>query len=470
MSDAMRRFTMADIIPLLYGLEIKPGQNYLDAEQIDIHCPFCGHDGYHLNINLRKGQFVCPHCKTQGGVMRLYAYYTRGTSCDFDAIKRDIRKELTERIDRPTYGKQAAPARSGWKEIKPADDETLDRTYRALLRISGFALSEKHREALCSRGLSDQTIERNGYRTIPYEYQIQSSVWKKFMDTKLKEALKQPKYKNMQQKEIVYGRAVAQTLLEYGCQLKGVPGFFKIADRWCFRMVAGMLIPVRNHDGLIVGAQIRKDVGATKYLTLSSKGLDGAVNVEISRVHFPLANQNGCGYAVITEGPLKADVAAELGGGGCFISIPGVKATTPLEREYSWMKEHGITSIKNALDMDKLTNRNVREGSVQLTALLKKHGFKVSQLCWDEEYAKLKLEELLTLCKINEIEIPAQVTEAQRAGQIFNAVALAAKCLENEDIMHSVEILSDGTKRKHYWNDSSKGIDDYLLSTKAQKR
>ena len=470
MPYVMQRFTMADILPLLYGLEIKPGQNYLDADQIDVHCPFCGHDGYHLNINLRKGQFVCPHCKTQGGVMRLYAYYTRGTSCDFDSIKRDIRKELSERIYRPTFGRQAAPAKAGWKEIKPADDETLDRTYRALLRISGFALSEKHREALRRRGLSDQAIERNGYRTIPYEYQIHPAVWRKYSDAKLKEALKQPQYKNMQKKEIIYGRAVAQTLLEYGCRLEGVPGFFKVADRWCFRMVAGLLIPVRNPEGLIVGAQIRKDVGATKYLTLSSKGLDGAVNVDISRVHFPLANQNDCGYGVITEGPLKADIAAELSGGGCYISIPGVKATTPLEREYLWLKEHGITSIKNALDMDKLTNRNVREGSVQLTALLKKNGFAVSQLCWDEAYAKQKLEELLSLCVSNDIRVPQQVTQAQYDGRIFSAVAIAAKCLEDAGINHSIEILPDGTKKRHYWNDATKGIDDYLLSVQAQKR
>ena len=307
------------------------------------------------------------------------------------------------------------------------------------------------------------------YCTIPYEYNIPPAVWQKYVDTTLKEAIKKPQYKRIRLKEIVFGRAIAEALLDCGCQLKGVPGFFKVADRWCFRIVAGMLIPVRNHDGLIVGAQIRKDVGPTRYLTLSSKGLDGAVNVEISRAHFPIANQNDCGYAVITEGPLKAEVAAELNGGGCFISIPGVKATTPLEREYPWLKERGIKAIKNALDMDKLTNKNVREGSVQLTALLKKHGFKVSQLCWDEEYARQKLEELLLLCENYEIEIPSQVTEAQRAGRIFNAVALAATCLEDADIAHSVEMLPDGTTRKHYWSDATKGIDDYLL-IQAQKR
>lgn len=470
MSDEMRRFTMAEILPLLYGLEIKPGQDYSSDSQIDIHCPFCGHAGYHLNINLVKGQFICPHCKTRGGVMRLYAYYTRGAACDFDSIKQEIRKELNDRIDSPSYGKRYIASKPKWTEVKPADDAALDKTYRSLIRLKVFSLSDKHRADLLRRGLSEMAIKRNGYCTIPYEYDIHPAVWQKYADAALKEATKKTQYRRMHLKEIVFGRAIAEALLDCGCQLKGVPGFFKIADRWCFRMVAGMLIPVRNHDGLIVGAQIRKDVGATKYLTLSSKGLDGAVNVEISRVHFPIANQNKCGFAIITEGPLKADVAAELNGGGCYISIPGVKATTPLEREYPWLKEQGIKAIKNALDMDKLTNKNVREGSVQLTALLRKHGFKVSQLCWDEKYAEQKLEELLSLYELNEIEIPAQVTEAQRVGQIFNAVVLAAKCLEDEGIPHSIEILPDGTKRKHYWKDSTKGIDDYLLSINTQKR
>lgn len=45
-----------------------------------------------------------------------------------------------------------------------------------------------------------------------------------------------------------------------------------------------------------------------------------------------------------------------------------------------------------------------------------------------------------------------------------------ARALEAAGVEHSVETLPDGTEVKHYWDDATKGIDDYLLTQKQQKK
>ena len=58
-------------------------------------------------------------------------------------------------------------------------------------------------------------------------------------------------------------RPLAEKLVEKGYQIQGVPGFYQKDGRWMIRFstrTAGILIPVRGIDGLIRGCQIRLDV------------------------------------------------------------------------------------------------------------------------------------------------------------------------------------------------------------------
>jgi hypothetical protein len=95
-----------------------------------------------------------------------------------------------------------------------------------------------------------------------------------------------------------------------GVDLEDVPGFYMANDAWVVNGPPGLLIPVRDREGRIVGCQVRpSDSEHGKYMWLSS-------------ANKPKGTSSGapCHYAArgsqlsITEGPLKADfMAAHLG-------------------------------------------------------------------------------------------------------------------------------------------------------------
>lgn len=152
--------------------------------------------------------------------------------------------------------------------------ERINQVYQRLLDC--LPLDKEHLDNLLARGLSRDVIIKNRYRSLPLN-----------------------------------GRQdiINQLVDEIGSP-GGVPGFhFK--DKWCLAGWSGMLIPVRDINGLIQGCQIRLDepgrVG--KYAWLSSHKQGGWSPGAPAHVVQPA---NVTDQSVwITEGPLKADVAAE---------------------------------------------------------------------------------------------------------------------------------------------------------------
>ena len=113
-------------------------------------------------------------------------------------------------------------------------------------------LSPNHREHLKNvRGLTDKQIDELGYKSTPSFFLC---------------------------------RKLTERLIEKGCMVQGVPGFYMKDGRWTIKFctkMSGILIPVRGIDGLIYGMQIRLDVpikdenddpekSGTKYIWLSS--------------------------------------------------------------------------------------------------------------------------------------------------------------------------------------------------------
>ena len=107
--------------------------------------------------------------------------------------------------------------------------------------LSFLTLSDKHRENLLERGLSDERIERNGYRSMP---------------------------------ETPQARRLLAKLVGSSHDLLGIPGFYTRDAQWTVAGPNGFLIPVRNQDGLIQGLKIRLDDAdkpGRKYRWLSSR-------------------------------------------------------------------------------------------------------------------------------------------------------------------------------------------------------
>lgn len=457
-----------DVVDLL-GLERE--RKSRGASSFNVRCPFCGDTKYHLNINTAKGTYYCVRCtgdQKGTGALDLYGRVALGTphSVGSGGNGKELKKKLCEALNiGPShiheYKKKAAPRIA---EAVRADDAAVHSAYSMLLQITYFRLSEPHKDNLLRRGLSEQAIIKNQYRTIGNDFSWVAnhpSYVDMYKADKLSELhRKSEKIKWFSPERVIAGLIVASAIEKQGIPLKGAPGFFKLGNHWCFVMEPGMIIPTRNAKGEIVALQVRKDDGEVRYKTVSSKGLPYGVVEGISRAHFPLGNSSIDENTTIllTEGPLKADVAAHLlKGKYALVALHGVNVTNELPSIFSKLTAAGISRAHNAFDMDKTTNPNVAKAGRTLKRIAAENGIALSAMCWDEEFAKIKASELTDLCEQNNISVPS-------GKSIFTSIGLMAQALNEKGVSHSVVASGGVDQNKNYWSDRTKGIDDYLLS------
>lgn len=238
-------------------------------------------------------------------------------------------------------------------EVTPrAPADHIDAIYSMLLR-GHLALSDAHRRALKTRGLSNAEIEQRGYRSTPDEAKSAD---------------------------------VARALAKY--DLRGVPGFYRDGREWrMVRCAPGFFIPYRDERSRIQGLQYRLDTSGdgAKYIWLSSnpeKYVDGTGSG--APLHFTkprLIHDE----VTITEGALKADVAAYFlrvpviasAGVACF----GRDFATRLKREFP-----RLHTIRIAFDMDWKEKEEVRGAVFRLMGDLETARFTVLLRAWPPQF------------------------------------------------------------------------------------
>ena len=272
-------FNIMDVAELLH-LHIRRRQ----ADSVYADCPICGDKRGKMNINFAKNLWRCNYCNEGGGMLALYGK-VHGIS-NSEAY-REICDMLQNGLTAPEYNVKELPEKTEIEQSALAAPQEIHQTFSMLLEL--LTLSPKHRKHLQEvRGLTDQQIDRLGYKSTPPFYLC---------------------------------RSLAEKLRSRGCKLEGVPGFYVGKDdKWTVNfnsITAGIIIPARGIDGMIRGAQIRLDTpirdqdsdpgkSGTKYLWLSSASKKRGVSSG-SPVHFvgdPFAR-----VIYVTEGLLKADVA-----------------------------------------------------------------------------------------------------------------------------------------------------------------
>lgn len=218
--------------------------------------------------------------------------------------------------------------------------------------LEHLTLLDKHRENLLERGLSEERIQQNQYRSMP---------------------------------ETEQGRRLLASLLQAeGHDLLGIPGFRTYYGDWTLSGPNGFLIPVRNKDGLIQGLKIRlggEEAANRKYRWLSSRDMPNGTR-SYSWVH--VTGNINSKRAFLTEGPLKGDVASYLANDALFICIGGVSALNGLA---DTIRALGVTEVVEAMDMDQMTNPQVRNAVLKMRKEVQTiRGIRYSKYTWNPAY------------------------------------------------------------------------------------
>lgn len=316
----------------------------LGRSEVEAACPFCGDHGpgkYHLSLNTDTDQYRCNLCNARGNSVTLYAKL-KGVS------NKEAYRGLTGGSNIYVLPSQPAPQ---IPEIQPRALLERHAVYSEML--SFLTLAVQHRENLMERGLSDERIIQNEYRSMP---------------------------------ETPAARRLLAKLVGANQELLGIPGFYTRDDVWTLAGSNGFLIPVRDKAGLIQGLKIRIDDASNpsrKYRWLSSRDkrlINGTRSY--SWIHVTGDITRKCAF--LTEGPLKGDVASFLAKDALFVCTGGVNATKGLKETILSL---GVTEVVEAMDMDQMTNPQVRNGVLAMRREVQGiPGVKYSKYTWNPAY------------------------------------------------------------------------------------
>lgn len=289
----------------------------LERREVEASCPFCGDRGagkYHLSLNTERDVYRCNLCGASGNSVSLYARLEGKTN-------QQTVEELTGGKNVYRFPVQPQPKSPPEQEPKPL--AARHDVYYDLL--SHLALSDKHRADLRERGLTDERIDQNRYRSLP---------------------------------EDEGARQFLAGMLSDFHDLDGIPGFYLRNGHWTIAGKPGLLLPVCDKDGYIQGMQLRLDDEtnpARKYRWLSSRHLECGTR---SRSWIHVTGNVDAKVAYLTEGGLKGDVASFLDGDALFVCFAGINALGDLSQVLAALN---VDEVAVALDMDKLTNWRVRK-------------------------------------------------------------------------------------------------------------
>ena len=340
----MKQYEKIPIVDAARRCGIALDSRTLKHREVEATCPFCHDHGpgkYHLSLNTATDQYRCHLCGAHGNSVTLYARLMGVTNREaYQALKQEGKVY-------PMSRREASPSDA---ERQPLPLEQRHEAYTAML--DHLTLLDKHRENLLERGLSEERIAQNQYRSMP---------------------------------ETDAGRRLLAALLcSGGHELLGLPGFRTYYGDWKITGPKGFLIPVRNKNGLIQGMKIRLDDADKpnrKYRWLSSRDLPNGTR-SYSYIH--VTGDTTQKRAFLTEGPLKGDVASYLAHDALFVCVGGVNAIRGLKKTLMGL---GVSRVVEAMDMDQMTNPDVRNAVLAMRREVQAiKGLKYTKYTWDPAY------------------------------------------------------------------------------------
>lgn len=345
---AANNYIYIDVVDtaIICGLDIK--QSTIGNEEVEARCPYCGDYRYRMYLSHKpdNATFWCHNCGTGGNAVTLYAHFNpEGKRMTNSEAFSELMHHPQVRCEEMAYTvRQEDP-------IRPLHERS--EIYLELLKL--LDLEKKHYINLRNRGLSDEIIAGNMYRSIPTDYSK---------------------------------RQYVVNALSKRYDLSGVPGFYTKNHKWQMSncRLSGILMPVADRNNFIQGLQIRLDEPPPKIITkpdgtkvekkgdrfrwLSTGGMsDGKKYYEngtgISSYIHVVGDLNS-DVLHITEGPMKADIASYLSDGELFIGLTGVQNLRYLREVVTALKPKRILEC---IDMDVRSNENVQKAQSKIRAI-----------------------------------------------------------------------------------------------------
>ena len=183
-------------------------------------------------------------------------------------------------------------------------------------------------------------------------------------------------------------KRIVTELLERGCVLDGVPGFYcqKETGQWTLDIRgSGIMIPDRNFDGQIEAIQVRLDrVYNQKFYNLTS--VDKYYGTPARCCPHYVGVEEGDEVVCVTEGVMKADLAYHFALGSqyeCgFAGLTGVPSYSQYERLLQELSELGVQRLNIMIDSDYQDNDKVRTARDRYIELGAEAGFEIAPITW----------------------------------------------------------------------------------------
>jgi putative DNA primase/helicase len=308
-------------------------------------CPACGHRGGWCT-QADNGTIFC-HREPKGAVW---------VGVDKNGSPLYVHAPPADDDGEPAPGTKARPKARG-PRVEPAPVETRDAVYRDLLGRLTLAL--RHQDELKRRGLSDDAIGRHGYKTLPdaRDYRARRGLL-----------------------DALAGTWGAETLLS-------VPGFARDKnDALTIAALPGLLVPALDSAGRVVALLVKPDrvMVGKKYLWLSSASRGGPGSGAPCHDSGDVGRAGDGSVVRLTEGALKADVAAELSG----VRTLGAAGVTNWRPALPMLWELGPKTVLVAFDQDATTNALVAYATDGCCRALRAEGYDVAIERWDWAHAK----------------------------------------------------------------------------------
>ena len=240
-------------------------------------------------------------------------------------------------------------------ELPIASAEVRDNTYSNLLSL--LTLCPTHQSALKERGLKSEEMELLCYRTTP--------------TTRLKR--------------------IVTELLERGCILDGVPGFYcqKDSGQWVLDIRgSGIMLPDRNLLGQIEAIQVRLDkVYNQKFYNLTS--VDQYYGTQSKCCPHYVGVHEGDEVVCLTEGVMKSDLAYSFAQGSpyeCgFVGLTGIPSYSQYERALEELDSIGVKRINVMVDSDYQVKEEVRKARDRYIEMGAAAGFEMAPITWTQK-------------------------------------------------------------------------------------